>query len=342
MPATIRDVAKRAGVSLGTVSNYLNDNKPIAPTTRERIEAAIQDLEFIPNSASRVMRGKRTPAIGFVVPDAANPFFTEIARAVEDEAVDAGLVVVTCNTLGNGDRETRYLRALSEMRVLGVLLTPTQPSFDQALALRRSGAALVLIDQAPTGTTFSSAAVDDLLGGRLAMEHLLGLGHRRVVFAGGPGGQTQVDDRYRGAGQALREAGVDPVVLTRIDAADSTLAARAGVADRILALDPAPTAVFAANDLIALAIQAALTRRGIETPRDLSIVGYDDIDPAQLAAVPLTTVRQPMRELGKEAIQMLLAEARSAAPRSTRHLAFTPELVVRESTGPVPRKIENS
>lgn len=332
MTATVRDVALLAKVSLGTVSNYLNDRKPIAPATRQRIDAAIEELAFVPNSASRIMRGQRSTAIGFVIPDAGNPFFAEVARGVEDVALDAGLVIVTCNTQGDPAREKHYLRALAEMRVTGALVTPTTESRASLEALRAAGAAVVLIDHPHQGLELSAVDVDDELGGELAMRHLIERGHRELLFVGGPDGAVQFDARYRGAQQAVAAAGLDPSTLRRIDATAETIAARAEVGLRILELDRRPTGIFAGNDLIALAVQTSLGRNGVHAPDDVAIVGYDDTDNAQLALVPLTTVRQPMYDIGREAARLLLDEAASGRS-ADRHIQFKPRLVVRESTG---------
>lgn len=332
MAATIRDVAKAAGVSIATVSNFLNDTKTIAPKTRVRIEESIAGLEFVPNSASRVMRGQRSPAIGFVVPDGLNPFFAEVARGVEDAALQAGNVIVTCNTEGDPERERRYLTALAEMRVMGVLITPTASANDQLEVLRRAGASVVMLDHPSQDGLFSSVVVDDVAGGRMAMEHLLELGHRDILFISGPGREEQVSDRLAGARAGLEAAGLDPESLRRLSSSGTTAIARAEVGKRLLQLRTLPTALICANDLIALAVQSNLARHGIRTPDDISIVGYDDIDHAQLAEVPLTTIRQPMYEIGNRAARMLFEPA-GAEPLSH---SFTPNLVVRASTAAPP------
>jgi len=329
MPATIRDVAKAAGVSIATVSNYLNETKTISPATRSRIEKSIAGLEFVPNSASRVMRGQRSPAIGYVVPDGLNPFFAEVARGVEDAALRAGYVIVTCNTEGDPERERRYLTALAEMRVMGVLITPTDSATDQLDVLRRGGASVVMLDHPSPDSQFSSVVVDDVAGGRMAMDHLLELGHRDILFIGGPGREDQVQNRLFGARGALESAGLDPDSLGWMSSTGTTAIARAEVGERLLQLPTLPTALICANDLIALAVQSNLARNGIRAPDDISIVGYDDIDHAQLAEVPLTTIRQPMYELGNRAARMLFEPA-GDIPESHQ---FTPALVVRSSTG---------
>jgi len=328
MTATIRDVAKAAGVSIATVSNYLNETKTISPKTRSRVEESIAELEFVPNSASRVMRGQRSPVIGYIVPDGLNPFFAEVARGVEHAALKAGNVIVTCNTEGDPDRERKYLTALAEMRVMGVLITPTASVTAQLDVLRRAGASVVILDHPSEGSSFSSVVVDDIAGGRMAMNHLLELGHTDIMFISGPGREEQVSNRLVGAELALEAAGRDPRTLRQLRSTGVTPLARAEVGERIMKLDVLPTALICANDLIALAAQSSLARHGVRTPDDLSIVGYDDIDHAQLAEVPLTTIRQPMYELGNRAASMLL-EPGDGTPQVE---VLMPSLVVRAST----------
>lgn len=334
MATTVREVARLAGVSLGTVSNYLNDTKPVSATARTQIEAAIESLGFVPNTASRVMRGKRNTAIGFVIPDSGNPFFAEVARGVEDAALAAGLVIVVCNTHGDPVREQRYLRTLAEMRVTGVLVTPTGANDASLRTLRDGGATVVLLDHPHPELELAAIDVDDQLGGELAMQHLLDLGHRTLLFIDGHAGATQYEERYRGARRAIANAGLDPSILRRIETTGESAAARSAIGERVLQMTPRPAGIFAANDLIALAVQATLTRAGVRIPEDVALVGYDDIDLAQQAAVPLTTVRQPMYEIGQEAARLLL-EGPAGTSGSDQHVMFEPELVIRASTRPI-------
>lgn len=329
--ATIRDVAELAQVSLGTVSNYLNGTKPIAAGTRERIEAAIEQLSFVPNSAGRIVRGGRSPAIGFVVPDAPDPFFAELGRGIEDVAREAGLVVVACNTDGIVDHELTYVRALAEMRVVGVAIMPAAViplhHLDQ---LRSSGASIVLLGTDPGEFDACSITVDEVEGGRLAMQHLIALGRHDVVFVGGPGGERQIRDRIAGARSAMVEAGLDPETLRRVDTTGTSIASRSEVGSRIARLDPRPNGVFCANDTLALAVQGRLQRLGVRVPEDIALVGFNNINQTELAAVPLTTVAIPQYEIGRAAARLLLAEGQPG--HQHERLEFPLGLVAREST----------
>lgn len=329
--ATIREVARLADVSLGTVSNYLNDNKPIAPETRERIESAIDQLGFIPNAGVRVMRGGRSHAIAFLIPDSGNPFLVEVSRGIEDVAIAARHVVVTCNTDGDAEREEHYARVLSEMRVVGAVVMAMSAGETALRRLEASGAPVVVLGSGTHGFGFPGIDVENTHGGYLAMKHLLTLGHRDIIFVGGPGAEPQIDDRHLGCLRAFDEFGIDRSRLRRINAEGNTTLARREMAERILGELPQVTAAFCANDLIALTVQSVLLQHGVSVPGDFSLVGYDDIPGAELAPVPLTTVRQPQYELGRAAAELVLALA--AGDSTAGHVrSFEPELVVRSST----------
>ncbi len=332
--ATIRDVAELAGVSVGTISNFLTSKKAISDRARARIESAIAELGFIPNSAVRVMRGQRNSAIGFMIPDSSNPFFSEVARGVEDVAIASGYVVVICNTNGDDVRENHYARALSEMRVVGAIATPLSASEKNLRQLDTSGASIVLLGSGEHPLEFSSVDVDDVEGGYLAATHLIRRGHRDIVFFGGPGADPQIHARFEGMKRGYRAASLDPNLIRRVDASGSSTSARLEGARRIIALEPRPSAVFCANDLLAIALEAELLRGGVRIPDDFEIVGYDDIDSAQTAPVPLTTVRQPQFEIGKAAAALLLAQAKAESPN--QHISFSPRLIERESTRRLP------
>ena len=328
--ATIKDVALRAGVSLGTVSNYINDTKPLAPETSTRVRSAIADLGFVPNRSVRTLHGNRASVIGFVVPDATNPFFTELARHVEDVARSHDCVVVFCDAAADEEREASYLRHLAEMRVSGVILTSVTNDPVNLSDLESVNAPIVLLGDPKPGFGASSVCIDHRRSGYLAMNHLLSLGRREILFAGGPGGHGVLEARYAGAAQAIAEhpLGAD-VNLRRVDAVGRTVGERAALVDAILAAETRPDAIMSGNDMIAIAILNALLRRGIRVPEDIAIVGHDDIEAAHQAVIPITTVRQPIEKLGRLAAELLFREGDHPA---VRNIVFDPELVVREST----------
>jgi LacI family transcriptional regulator len=335
VPVSIKEVAAHAGVSVGTVSNVLNRPEIVAQATLEKVNAAIAELGFFRNESARQLRAGRSRTIGLVVLDVANPFFTDLARGVEDEASRAGLAVILCNSDGQAHKEGRYLDLLEEHRVQGVLIAPVAGRGSRLAGLRGRGTPVVLVDSPSASAGQCSAAVDDVLGGDIAVSHLLAGRHDRIGYAGGPPSLRQVADRHAGALQAMARAGRRPEDLVVIHADWLNVAAgnRAGAAWLALPARTRPTAVFAVNDLVALGFLQAMTSSGIGVPDDVAIVGYDDIDVATVAAVPLTSVRQPRSQLGRAAARLLIEEAAGGAHQH-RQVIFQPEIVIRQSSQP--------
>ncbi|HEY8472942.1 MAG TPA: substrate-binding domain-containing protein [Natronosporangium sp.] len=332
---SIRDVASHAGVSVGTVSNVLNRPEIVAPTTRARVLRAISELGFVPNESARQLRRGRGRALGLVVLDVANPFFTDVARGVDEATSAAGLAVIFCNSDGDPAREASFLDLLEEQRVQGVLITPIDDANERLMRLRERGILVVLLDRLARRPDLCSVSVDDVLGGELAVRHLLETGHRRIAFVGGPARLEQVRDRHQGALRAVRDAGLDEAeTLRQFETPHTTVPAGRDAAERILGTPKAtrPTAVFCANDLLALGVLQVLTRQRIRVPTDIALVGYDDIDFAAAAAVPLSSVRQPRQRLGRAAAELLIDEANNPESHQHRQVVFEPELVVRESS----------
>jgi LacI family transcriptional regulator len=333
LTASIRDVAVWAGVSVGTVSNVLNRPEAVSPPTRERVQNAIAALGFVRNESARQLRAGRSRTIGLVVLDIANPFFTDVARGVEDVAAAAGLAVMLCNSDGRADREAAHLDVLTEQRVQGVLITPTAELSPHVEALRSRGTPVVLLDRHATGPQQCAVSVDDTLGGRLAADHLLERGHRRIAFIGASSGLPQVQERLDGVVTAVREGTGSEDALTLLSPTALTVAGGREAASRIIGLPAGrrPTAAVCANDLIALGVLQEMVRHGVRVPEDFAIVGHDDIDFAAAAAVPLTSVRKPRVELGRRAAELLLDEASDPGHQHSQPV-FEPTLVVRESS----------
>lgn len=327
--ATMRDVARLAGVSVATVSNVLNQPAIVKTHTRERVERAIAQLDFVPNSAARHLAAGRSKSIGLVVLDLANPYFLAVARGVEDVAADAGYVVMLFNSADSAAREERALRVLLEQRVSGVLMSPVGSRSASVSRLRSEGIDVVLLDRAGSRRGECSVAVDDRQGGRLAAEHLLEHGHRQLVFVGGASHVRQHAARLAGAKAALRDAGVDddiPVIREEM-----TIEGGRNAALRILEMRPRPSAVLCGNDLYAVGVEQALLSAGVRVPEDVSVVGYDDVEMAAQTAVPLTSVQQPMYAMGRTATELLISEIEDPAHEHER-IQFTPRLVPRASS----------
>jgi LacI family transcriptional regulator, galactose operon repressor len=331
--SSIREVAKRAGVSLGTVSNVLNRPEIVADETRERVKSAIAEIGFVRNGSARQLRAGTSRHIGLVVLDVANPFFTEVARGVEDLANQAGYVVILCNSDDSVDKENHYLHVLEEQRAQGVLITPVQSDASYLQRFRQRGIAVVLLDRPSRIKDLCSVAVDDVRGGELAAAHLLAAGHERIGFVHGPLSIRQIADRRRGVIRAVKAAGLDPDHAI-VDIPTHAQSSRAGeeCVEQLISARARPTAVFCANDLLALGLMRGLIKCGISIPGDIALVGYDDIEFASVLATPLTSIRQPKYELGRAATELLLDEANNPTSHEHKHIVYKPELIVRESS----------
>lgn len=332
MSVSIREVAQRAGVSVGTVSNVLNRPDAVSDATIERVRAAIDELGYVRNDAARQLRAGRSSTIGLVVLDASNPFFGDVARGAEDAASEHELAVLLGNSDERRDREDAYLALFEEQRVRGVLLSPSSESLVAARRLHDHGIPVVLVDRTAPGSEFSAIAVDDVRGGYIAARHLLERGRRRLAFVGG-GSLRQVADRLAGAERAVAE--VDGASIERIRTDQLTVLAGRDAGARIVAraAEDRPDAIFAANDLVAVGVMQALVMMGdVRIPDEIALIGYDDIDFAASTVVPLSSIRQPARLIGTRALAVLeaLIEDPDRAPET---IEFEPELVIRASTG---------
>ncbi|ADJ47526.1 LacI family transcriptional regulator [Amycolatopsis mediterranei S699] len=331
----MKEVAAAAGVSVGTVSNVLNRPDLVSSQTRARVQTAIAELRFVRNETARHLRVGHSRVLAYVMLDGRNPFFTDVASGAEDAVDETGLSLFLCNSANLPAREAAHLGRLEQQRVQGILITPVDPASPQLDEIARRGTPLVVVDRTRNSGSHCSVAVDDVVGGEIAVRHLLEQGHDRIAFIGGTLGVGQVRDRREGALRALRTAGLSRDRL--VDLTTSQMAvADGGNAGRRLAGLPAahrPTAAFCANDLLALGLLQACAALHIRVPDDLAIVGYDDIEFAAAATVPLTSVRQPRRQLGHTAAELLMQETGDTA-HEHQQVTFTPELVVRASTAP--------
>jgi LacI family transcriptional regulator len=332
---TIRSVAERAGVSLGTVSNVLNRPARVAPTTRARVLAAMDELGFVRNTAAHQLRMGNSRSVGVVVHDVSNSFFTETIRGIEDVANDNGYVVIVSSSDAAAEREERCLRLLEEQRVLGVLITPADKDLDHLARLQERGTPVILLDRHCPNGRFCSVAVDDVRGGEMAASHLFAQGHRRIALVNGPLEIRQCADRRRGVRRAARRAGLDPADAV-LDVPVSALSTSGGhgAIPALLGGEPRPSGVVCANDMAATGVLRGLREAGVRVPDDMAVVGYDDIDFAAMLSPSLTSVRQPKYELGASATRLLLEEI-SDDDHEHREVRFEPELIVRSSSAPV-------
>jgi LacI family transcriptional regulator len=334
MAISVRDVALRAGVSLGTVSNVLNNPEKVADKTVAKVQGAIDDLGFVRNDAARQLRAGKSRSIGLVVLDVRNPFFTDLARGAEDAAANHNMSVLLANSDEASDRELAMLSLFEEQRVHGVLVTPASDNLEPFIKARDRGTPIVLVDRKSRDRNFSSVSVDDVAGGYLAVQHLIESGRKNIAFVGGPVTIQQVSDRLKGAEKVVSE---NPACsLEFIPCKSLSVLSGREIGEQLLkrAKNKRPDAIFAANDLVAIGImQACLTSDEIKIPRDLSLIGYDDISFASTAIVALTSIRQPTHEMGARAVELLIQEAENTdKKKKVKHIEFQPELVVRDSS----------
>lgn len=336
MTVSVRDVAALAGVSVGTVSNVLNRPEKVADETVERVRGAIAQLGFVRNDAARQLRAGSSHSVGLIVLDVGNPFFTDLARGAEDRAARFGLSVLLGNSDENPARESAYLDLFEAQQVTGVLISPLDDASQRIEHLRARGIPTVLVDRRADTSRYSSVSVDDVLGARLAIEHLAAVGCSHVAFVGGPQHIRQVSDRLAGARSAAAGSGIRLEIIDT-DSLTVLQGRRAGHSIGQRSAADRPDGVFAANDLLALGVLQGLTATGIRVPDDVALIGYDDIEFASSASVSLSSVKQPARLIGEAALQLLLDEIDAGDRFEHRHVQFEPELVVRESTARVLR-----
>jgi len=326
---TAAEVARRAGVSQPTVSLILTRNPKarVAPETRARVLRIAEEIGYRPNRLAQALVARRSFAIGVIVPGFDNPFYASVLSGAEKVAAEAGYAVLLCEA-GAMD-VVQHLNALRDRQIDGVILAGVAASTLPVAALDDLN--VVLINQ--PSSQFASVGGDSLKAGALAAEHLLGLGHRRIAFIGPANSIPAYRFRERGFAQGLRAAGVslpgDLVVR-----ADSSIAGGMAAMRRLLALHERPTAVFCANDLVALGAHKACGAAGVALPRDLSILGCDDIVMTTLVTPELSTIAVPQRELGARAVRLLLRQLEEGPRETPPAQVLPPRLVVRGSTGP--------
>lgn len=326
----MQEVAERAGVSTSTVSHVINGTRYVSPDLAERVQAAMAELRYQPNAVARSLRRKKTLTLGMVVPDNANPFFAMLARAVEDACYEQGYSLILTNSGGDPLREISNISVLLSKQVDGLILAAVGlSSLDLAQILR--SAPVVLVDRNLPSVAADALLVDNLGGGYQATHHLIELGHQRIGCITGPAlSTTPSSDRKTGYRQALQAAKIaqDDNLVVR---GDFQFAGGHTGMQTLLALPEPPTAVFACNDLMAMGAIAAASEAGLRVPADLSIVGFDNSTLAAYTSPALTTVEQPVAEIGRLATEMIIWRAQSAdAPRQSRVLST--KLIVRQST----------
>lgn len=330
---SIQDVARLAGVAVGTVSNVLNSPARVRAETIDKVNKAIAQLGFIRNDAARQLKAGKSQTIGLVVLESSNPFFGALARGAEDLATEKSYALILGNSGNDEEREKMYLSLFEEQRMAGVLLSPSGSTAATVSDLRNKGLKTVLVDRMADTDYCCSVGVDDVAGGRTAASHLVNLGRKRIAFVGGPLTLKQVTDRLAGAKEAVNNA--PGATLTVIESTGMNVLAGRTVGEQILALPATerPDAIFAANDLLAVGIlQALVFKTQVRVPEDIAIIGYDDIDFAEATIVPLSSIRQPASAIGSTAVELLVDEIENPTEHVHRQVMYQPELIIRAST----------
>jgi len=314
-----------------TVSRVINDSGYVSPEARARVQGAIAELGYMPNILARQLRSKRTKTIALVLTDIANPFFTTIARGVEDAARTQGYAVMFCNTDESEAEEIEYVRVLIQRQVDGVLLVPATDSSASLQLLNKHGLPVVVLDRRLSAGGVDEVRTDSEAGAYVVVRHLLDLGHRRIAVLTGPERVSTSADRVAGYRRAMAEEGLRPddglVVFGGYNEASGCEMTRL-----ILAAEPRPTAIFAANNFIAFGAIGAFREAGLRAPEDMSIAVFDDLPPGWVFDPFLTVVSQPAYEIGKQAAELMLERLAGKAPAEPRTIVLPSELIIRRST----------
>ncbi|WP_435747751.1 LacI family DNA-binding transcriptional regulator [Microbacterium sp. PMB16] len=330
MPASVKDVAALAGVSSSTVSNYLNHPHLLGAPTRERVGAAIAQLGFVPNESARQLRAGSSKALALILLDAWLPYFHELSRGVEDVTREGGWSLFFSNSNRDGAQERRNIDMFEAHRVQGIVIYPSGDVVSRLERLAERGIRSVVVGPIRESATVASVLFDDHGGGRLAGEHLLALGRRRILFLGSAS-VSQSNDRLAGLQDAVADSSAS---LTVEDVPHLTTEDGLHAGARLVALPAAerPDAIFAANDMVALGVLTQLLRHGVRVPEEIALIGFDDVDQAHQSVVPLTSVRQPGYQIGRAAGAALLRQLADPTGKPPATTPFPAELVVREST----------
>jgi LacI family transcriptional regulator len=333
MKVTIYDVARAAKVSIATVSKVINRTGSISEKTRSRVLKVMEDLNYKPSVVASALTGKRTNTVGLLIPDLANPFFAEIARSVEDRGHEAGFNLMICSTDNDPDKESEYISLMRQKSVDGIILASGLVSDTAVKQLIDHQIPLAVIARDLPVLAVNAVLVDDFAGGYMAVSHLLSLGHRRIGVVAEDLRLMSSRERVRGYRHALEEAGAEnDDSLVRVS--DFTIEGGRRAALELLQMPDRPTALFACNDLLAIGAMRAAKELGLAIPEDLSVVGFDNTILAEIVDPGLTTVAQPIGNMGRQVVDLLIDEIQGEE-KPARRVVLLPRLVERKSTAPV-------
>ena len=330
---TVNDVAKRAGVSPITVSRVINNSGYISDVTRERVETAIKEIGYVPNTLARGLRSKRTNTLALVVTDITNPYFTSMARGVGDVAGASNYTVIYCNTDESETKEEKYANMLAQRQVDGVLLVPACGNAKIINFLESNNISVVVLDRRVSGVNTDFVRSDSENGAYRLIKLLIGLGHEQIAVITGSKKVSTAVDRVKGYRQALVEAGLSENEL--IYYGSFTQQSGYDFAKQAMLQSPRPTAIFAANNFILLGVVKALRELQLNVPDDVSVVGFDDFPESMLLRPFFTAAAQPAYEMGRIAAELLLKRISGALSEEFQEIILPIEIIERESTGSI-------
>ncbi|HTP10522.1 MAG TPA: LacI family DNA-binding transcriptional regulator [Anaerolineae bacterium] len=330
--SNIRDVAKLAGVAPITVSRVVNGADNVADDTRQRVQQAIDHLHYVPNTLARSLRSHQSHTIALIVSDITNPFWTTVARGVEDTAAENDYRTILCNTDENPAKETNYLNLLVERRVDGVIIAPTTRDKRQLAMLKQLQVPCVLIDRRVDGFRADRVYGDSRTGARLLIDHLVDLGHQRIALINGPSTISTAQDRADGYRESLLAHSI-VVEEDLILQGDFKQESGHRLTQQALACNPRPTAIFAANNFIALGVLQALQEAGLRVPEDMALVCIDDVPYSSAIDPFLTVAAQPAYEMGASAARLLVERLTTYRSGKVREVVLPPQLIIRRSCG---------
>ncbi len=331
---TIADVAKLAGVSVATAGRVLSGRGYASPETQRCVQEAANELGYVPNNVARSLRLNRTMLIGLVIADVENSFYSVIAKNVESVAIETGYHVVLCNSNDNPNDEQQHLRLLEGIHIDGLIVTPTGGNCQILERMQKKGIEIVQIDRVVDGLNADAVLVDNEAGAAAAVSHLIEAGHSRIGILSGSLEVTTGKERLAGYERALREHGL-PFVPELVRAGSFRQENAMTDARAVVGLNPAPTAIFAANNILAEACLLALAASGMKVPTNVSLVGFDDTKWMGLTNPPITTVRQPIAEMARKAASILLKRLQSIEMSRPATITFAPELIYRSSVASI-------
>lgn len=332
--ATVKEIAKSAGVSIGTVSNVLNGLSTVREDARKRVLKAIDDLGYQPSLLGRALRKDKTNMIVMIVPDITNPFFPHAVRGAEDVAFQHGYRLVLCNSDNDSRKEATYLREMRTYRPTGLIIVPADlnEGLNEAKAFLKADAGVVYLDRVPPKWKGDSVTSNHEVGAFAATKHLIELGHERIATITGPLTSTSALARLQGYRRAMRSSRLS-IHDSYVQEGEFNKDSGHTKALRLLKASPRPTAIFAANDLIAFGVLSAIRELGLDCPRDVSVVGFDNLDESDMTSPTLTTVDQFAYQVGAKAAQAIIDRVTTKS-NGQRQIVLSPELRIKQSTAP--------